>query len=149
MLVLVEHREHLDKLVELTEKKTQRPIFIIHGGIPVKKREEIRKNIESMDDVILFATFGSFSVGSNVKKLDKCILATSFKSKIRVLQSIGRTLRKGNGSDTATVYDIADNLSHNGKPNFTYLHSQSRIEHYVKERMKWKTIKVKLKISTS
>lgn len=145
MLVLVEHRDQLDELVKITKKITNREIFIIHGGVKIKEREKIRKDIESKDNIILFATFGSFSVGSNVKKLDKCILATSFKSKIRVLQSIGRTLRKGNGSDSAVVYDPADDMTYDGKPNFTFVHAKGRIEHYIKGKLRWEMIPVNIK----
>lgn len=144
VLVLVEQRDQLEELIKLTKAKTNREIFVIHGDVPVTKREQIRVNIESKDDVILFATYGSFSVGSNIKKLDKCILATSFKSKIRVLQSIGRTLRVGNGSTSAVVYDIADDMTYEGVPNHTYRHARARVEHYIKGKLKWKQIDVSL-----
>jgi len=55
------------------------------------------------------------------------ILATSCsqapsKSRIRVLQSIGRGLRRSEHKDSTILYDIADDLTYRGK---TKLHSQS------------------------
>jgi superfamily II DNA or RNA helicase len=71
---------------------------------------------------------GIFSTGINIKSLRYLILASPFKSKIRVLQSIGRTLRlhadKVNG---AIVFDPCDNTK------YLREHSDIRMKHYAKE----------------
>jgi superfamily II DNA or RNA helicase len=83
-----------------------------------------------------------FSTGVNLKRLDNVIFASGSKSEIKVLQSIGRTLRKGNGSDKATLYDIADDLSIGSFTNYTLNHFKKRIEIYSSEQFPFKIYNV-------
>jgi hypothetical protein len=50
-----------------------------------------------------------------------------------VLQSIGRGLRQGTDKSTATLYDIADDLTWKTKQNFTLRHFMERINIYNEE----------------
>ena len=68
--------------------------------------------------------------GISIKRLDYCMFAAGSKSEIRVLQSIGRVLRKGNGSDDAVLFDISDDITGN---NYTLNHFKKRMEIYAKE----------------
>ena len=45
--------------------------------------------------IMLLASYGTFSTGVNIKKIDNIMFASPSKSRIRNLQSIGRGLRKG------------------------------------------------------
>ena len=63
------------------------------GKNKAKDREAWRKYMDSKENVLLIATYGIFQQGINIKSLRNLILASPFKSKIRVLQSIGRALR--------------------------------------------------------
>jgi len=68
------------------------------------RQEAIRRR-----DLILIATYGKFQHGINIPPLKYLIMAAPFKSKIRVLQSIGRSLRKHiEKVDGAQIIDIAD-----------------------------------------
>jgi superfamily II DNA or RNA helicase len=51
------------------------------------------------------------STGINIKKLHHVILASSYRSKIKILQSIGRGLRKHESKSKLIVWDIVDDLS--------------------------------------
>ena len=53
---------------------------------------------------------GTFSTGINIRNLHNIIFASPSKSQIRVLQSIGRSLRKSDDGREAKLYDIADDL---------------------------------------
>ena len=86
----------------------------------------------------ILASYGVFSTGVNLRRLDNVIFASSSKSEIKVLQSIGRTLRKGNGSDKATLYDITDDLSVGSFENYTLKHFRQRIDIYSNEQFKFK-----------
>ena len=55
------------------------------------------------------------------------------KSRIRVLQSIGRGLRTNDNKDSATLIDIADDFTYKGKQNFTLRHFMERINIYNEE----------------
>jgi len=100
--------ELLKEFLKSKQYKNKEIIFI-HGGTDVKEREEWRKECEKRKNIILIATYGTFQMGINIPSLKYVALASPFKSKIRVLQSIGRSLRthadKVNG---AVVFDIID-----------------------------------------
>ena len=83
-----------------------------------------------------------FSTGINLKRIDNLIMVSSSKSEIRVLQSIGRTLRIGNGSDEATLYDIADDLSSGSYTNYTLEHFKERVQIYSKEEFPFKIFNI-------
>ena len=70
------------------------------------------------------------------------IFASPSKSRIRNLQSIGRVLRKGDGKDMATLYDIADDI---GGQNYTLRHLNERVNIYNDENFKYEVIKVNLR----
>lgn len=119
-----------------------RRIFFIHGGVDVDQREEVRKITESQDDAIIVASYGTFSTGINIKNLHNVIFASPSKSRIRNLQSIGRVLRKGQGKDLATLYDISDDITHNNRKNYTLNHLVERIKIYNEENFDYKLINI-------
>ena len=73
------------------------------------------------------------------------IFSSPNKSKIRILQSIGRTLRKGINKDNATLYDIADNLTYKARKNYTLTHLFERIKQYDNEKFPYSIHQVRLK----
>jgi superfamily II DNA or RNA helicase len=77
-------------------------------------------------------------------KLDNVIFASGSKSEVKVLQSIGRALRKGNDADKATLYDIADDLSVGAYQNYTLQHFRKRIEIYGSEQFSVKIYTVNI-----
>jgi superfamily II DNA or RNA helicase len=94
----------------------------------------------------ILASFGTFSTGVSIKRIDNAIFASSYKSEYKVLQSIGRTLRIGNGSDQACLYDIADDLrpTPSSKANYTLEHFAKRVEIYSAEDFVYKIVRVNL-----
>jgi len=145
-LVLVNYVEkHGDVLVEMLKKTGDKPVFYIHGNVDVNEREEICKKIEDLEECILVASFGSFATGSNVKRLHNMILASSTKSTIRLLQSIGRILRRGNGKEKSTLYDIVDDLRWNSRENYGITHFIERTKIYDEQGFKYKIQNVELK----
>jgi superfamily II DNA or RNA helicase len=107
--------------------------------------DEIRKIVETETDAIIVASFGTFSTGINIKNLHNIIFASPSKSRIRVLQSIGRGLRKSEGKDIATLYDISDDFRYNKKPNFTLTHFVERVKIYTEEKFPFKFYKISIK----
>jgi superfamily II DNA or RNA helicase len=108
------------------------------------ERERIRHLVENDPEKKhnILASFGTFSTGVNLKRLDNVIFASGSKSEVKVLQSIGRALRKGNGSDKATLYDIADDLTHGSFENYTLQHFKKRIEIYGTEQFDFRVYTV-------
>ena len=121
----------------LQEKvKDDRKLFYVSGETDVDTREQIRSITEREKNAIIVASIGTFSTGINIKRLHNIIFASPSKSQIRVLQSIGRGLRK---SDRDTkIYDIADDLHWKSKKNYTLNHAAERIKIYSKEKFNYK-----------
>ena len=124
--------------------KNGRKVFYVHGGVEAQEREEVRTITESESNAIIVASYGTFSTGINIKRLHNIVFASPSKSRIRNLQSIGRVLRKGEGKDIATLYDIADDI---GGQNYTLRHLNERVNIYNDENFKYEVIKVNLRAS--
>ena len=87
---------------------TDREIEFVSGDTKVKDREYWRKRCNSNKKIILIATYPIFQAGVDIPALANIIFAAPFKSKIRVLQSIGRALRKHVSKDGAVIWDLVD-----------------------------------------
>ena len=130
----------------INEKLVDRKVFFIHGNTEAEVREQTRKIVENEERSIIVASFGTFSTGINIRNLHNIIFASPSKSRIRNLQSIGRGLRKSENKVTATLYDIADDMSWKSKKNFTLLHFLERIKIYNEEKFNYKIYKITLNI---
>ena len=126
-------------------KRIDRKVFFVHGGVNAEERELIREITERENNAIIVASYGTFSTGINIKNLHNVIFASPSKSRIRNLQSIGRVLRKGNNKVKATLYDISDDCTHNSRKNYTLNHFIERIKIYNEENFNYEIITVQLK----
>ena len=147
-LVLFQFVEKHGKILHnLIEEKAneERRIFFVSGATETSDREAIRKITEKQADAIIVASMGTFSTGINIRNLHNIIFASPSKSQIRVLQSIGRGLRKSDDGRVTQLYDITDDFS-NGttQQNFALLHSYERLKMYKAENFIYKTYKVEI-----
>ena len=124
------------------ELKENENVYFVYGGTDTSDREEIRGLVESHSNSTTIASFGTFSTGINIRNIHNIVLASPSKSKIRVLQSIGRGLRTSSTKDSILIYDIADNL---GNDNYTLRHFTERLNIYNEEQFDYDIDKVKLK----
>ena len=122
--------KHGQTLKEMIEEKADDKKFLCHGGVETEEREKIREITEKSDNAIIVASYGTFSTGINIRNLHNIVFASPSKSRIRNLQSIGRGLRLKDNNSEATLYDISDDLTHNGKENYTLAHFRERINIY-------------------
>lgn len=137
-ILLFNHLTMGDYLYDEMNKKASsynKKIYIITGSILAKERENIRKSIEENNNAILLATYGTIGFGINIKNLYNIILAHPYKAKIRILQAIGRSLRKYHDK-IATIYDLVDNFY------FSRKHYKTRLLYYKQENFKIKLIKI-------
>lgn len=125
--------------------KDQPNVHFIYGGVDADEREAVRAIVENQTDAIIIASYGTFSTGVNIKNLHNVIFASPSKSRVRTLQSIGRSLRKSNTKFDAVLYDIADDLSHKAWKNHTINHLAERVKIYGEEKFNYKIHVVKLK----
>lgn len=136
--------KHGKVLYDLISSKAEldRKVFFVSGAVGADDREAIRKIVEKQSNAIIVASMGTFSTGINIKNLHNIIFASPSKSQIRVLQSIGRGLRKSDDGSTTQLFDIADDLHWKSRQNFTLLHSAERVKIYNKEQFNFKIVKV-------
>ena len=121
-------------------------IFYVSGEISATERETIREITESEDGAVIVASAGTFSTGINIKNLHNVIFAAPTKSQIRVLQTIGRGLRKSDSGQGTIIYDISDNLSWRKRKNYTMKHAQERIGIYTREGFKHRIYEIDMKL---
>jgi len=141
LFTLIEkHGKILNELLKSNSKK----VYFIHGGVEVKEREEIRKILEVENNCIILASYGTFSTGVNAPNISNIIFASSYKSQVKVIQSIGRGLRLHINKKQATLYDIADDLRIDKHVNFTLKHLNDRLSIYDKEKFEYKIYKINL-----
>lgn len=136
------HGKELLKIIEDSNKQ----VAYVTGEVDGLAREEIRKLAEQHDDMIILASYGTFSTGVNVKNIHNIIFASPSKSRVRNLQSIGRGLRLNDNKERCILYDIADDLTWKSKKNHTILHFAERIKIYNEEKFDYKIYTVKLKV---
>ena len=122
----------------------KRKVFYVSGEVGAIDREQIRTLVEKENDAIIVASIGTFSTGINIKNLHNLIFAAPTKSQVRVLQSIGRSLRKSETGQPAKVYDICDDFSWKKRKNYTLGHGIERIGIYEKEELNFRTHPVQI-----
>ena len=125
-------------------KDLNRKVFYVHGGTDAQTRENIREITEKEKNAIIIASYGTFSTGINIRNLHNIMFASPSKSRIRVLQSVGRGLRKGNTKSSVVVYDIADDLTYKSRQNFTLRHFMERINIYNEEEFDYEIKNLKI-----
>lgn len=142
----------LFELMKVKNPHADRKIFFISGEVPAEAREEIRHITEKEQDAIIIASYQCFQLGVNIKNLHNIIFASPSKSKIRVLQSIGRELRIHDEKIHATLFDISDDLRNKTyknidnvmKLNYTLSHFIARLKIYDQEKFDYEIFRVKI-----
>ena len=122
-----------------------RKVFYVYGGTDTQTREDIRAITEKENNAIIVASYGTFSTGINIRNLHNIVFSSPSKSRIRVLQSIGRGLRVGDNKDTATLFDISDDFTYKSRRNFTLTHFMERINIYNEEQFDYEIKRIKMK----
>ncbi len=123
-------------------KKKVKELHYVYGGTDTEDRESVRELVEKAKESVILASYGTFSTGINIKKIDNVVFASPSKSRIRNLQSIGRGLRKAEGKDNMRLFDIADDLKCN---NYTLAHLKERINIYNEESFPYELKQFELK----
>ena len=138
------HGKILYDLISDTLDHQARRIFFVFGGTETKDRETIRSITENENNAIIVASYGTFSTGINIRNLHNVIFASPTKSKIRVLQSLGRGLRLGDNKAKATLYDLADDITYGTRKNFTLNHFMERVGFYTEQEFDYEIHNVDL-----
>jgi len=121
-------------LFEDLQNECSKKSYLIYGSTPTEDRENIRQIVNKEDNCLLVASYGTCSTGINIKNIKNIIFTSPSESVIRVLQSIGRGLRKAEDKEGVTVYDIGDDLHWKKYRNHALRHLDARIFIYSSEK---------------
>ena len=89
----------------LLERLGDRAVFV-SGSTKAKDRKDEYDEVAISDDKIIVATYGVAAVGINIPRIFNLVLVEPGKSFVRVIQSIGRGIRKAEDKDFVQVWDI-------------------------------------------
>ena len=117
-LILVDRIAHGECLLEYLTTTTDKKVYFIHGSVDLEEREQLRKLMEETNGVVCIAISKIFSTGISIKNLHNVIFAAIGKARIKIIQSIGRSLRLHYSKQMATIFDIADTCLHYGNKHF-------------------------------
>ena len=148
-IIFFKNREHGIKIKELLDDSKD-PVYFIDGTIENEIRDEIRSKLKIEDkNSTLISSIGTTATGISISTLEHMIAAAPSKSRIKVVQSIGRMLRtdKIKEKEGAVLYDIVDNISYQGKENYTLDHFRERIKIYKQEKYDYKIYNVSIKVA--
>ena len=100
-LVLINRIDTGKKLIE----RIPEAVFV-SGGMKLDERKEEYDEIKTSDGKIIVATYGVAAVGINIPRIFNLVLLEPGKSFVRVIQSIGRGIRKAEDKDHVMIWDI-------------------------------------------
>jgi superfamily II DNA or RNA helicase len=129
MLILVDRIVHGELLLDILKTNTDKKVFFVQGSVELNEREKIRNLMEKHNNVICIAISKIFSTGINIKNLHYIVFAAIGKAKIKIIQSIGRSLRLHTSKKIAAIFDIGDNLRYGNQ------HLISRLQLYDNEQI--------------
>jgi superfamily II DNA or RNA helicase len=89
----------------LVERLGDSAVFV-SGSMKSKNRKDEYDEISEADNKIIVATYGVAAVGINIPRIFNLVLVEPGKSFVRVIQSIGRGIRKAQDKDHVQIWDI-------------------------------------------
>ena len=122
VLVLVNRIEHGKLLNEMIDGS-----IFVNGSNSSDYRLSILQDMQEKPGVYIATPI--FDEGVDVPNIDTIILAAGGKSHVKLLQRIGRGLRKKEGENILTVHDFIDDTN-----KYLFTHSEKRLKVYEQER---------------
>ena len=102
-----------------------------------KDRKEEYDEVATADSKIIVATYGVAAVGINIPRIFNLVLVEPGKSFVRVIQSIGRGIRKAQDKDFVQIWDVTSTAK------FAKRHLTKRKKFYDEANYPYETQKVK------
>ena len=90
---------------ELLQQLIPNSVFV-KGDVKLKNRKEAYDEINQGTNHVVIATYGVASVGINIPRIFNLVLIEPGKSFVRVIQSIGRGVRKAKDKDFVQIWDL-------------------------------------------
>jgi len=125
---------------ELVRRLGDRAVFV-SGGTKATERQEHYDEVSESSNKIIVATYGVAAVGINIPRIFNLVLVEPGKSFVRVIQSIGRGIRKAEDKDYVQIWDLTSTCKfakrHLTKRKQFYKEAQYPFTH---EKLEWMTI---------
>jgi superfamily II DNA or RNA helicase len=86
-------------------KRLDNAVFI-SGATKAGDRQDHYDQVQISEDKIIVATYGVAAVGINIPRIFNLVLVEPGKSFVRVIQSIGRGIRKAEDKDYVQIWDV-------------------------------------------
>lgn len=132
-LVLVNRIDTGNRLVDIIPD-----CVFISGAVKLDDRKNEYDEIKTSDNKIIVATYGVAAVGINIPRIFNLVLIEPGKSFVRVIQSIGRGIRKAKDKDFVQIWDITSQCKYSKR------HLAERKRFYREARYPFTVTKVKL-----
>jgi len=143
-LILFHHRDYGQALYERLRQQTKdKIVYYVDGKTDNQIREIYKKKMEVNDNVILIASYGTFSTGISVKNIHNIFFTESFKSEVVIRQSIGRGLRKLIGKSMLVIIDFVDNFDYINWNSYHMKHGKVRQGIYADQKFPYQVKKLK------
>jgi superfamily II DNA or RNA helicase len=110
-LILVDRIKAGEGLLERLPEDT----VFIRGAMKSTERKEEYDAVSSADGKIIVATYGVAAVGINIPRIFNLVMIEPGKSFVRVIQSIGRGIRKAKDKDSVNIWDITSSAKFSKK----------------------------------
>jgi superfamily II DNA or RNA helicase len=133
-LVLFHRIEHGKKIYEKLRQDSNKSVYYVDGNTDKDIREEYKKKMEAGVEVVIVASYGTFSTGISINKIHNIFFTESFKSEVIIRQSIGRGLRKHKSKDSVNIIDFVDDLSSPDWDNYLIRHAKARQKIYREQK---------------
>ena len=86
--------------------------IFISGAVKLVDRKEEYDEIRTSTNKVIIATYGVAAVGLNIPRIFNLVLLEPGKSFVRVIQSIGRGIRKAEDKDFVQIWDITSSCKY-------------------------------------
>ena len=98
----------------IRETNSTKEAFYVDGDTNEQLREEYKSRMETGENKVLIATYGTFSTGISINNLHNIFLVESYKSEVLIKQSLGRGMRKMEGKEKVNIISILDSFIRSG-----------------------------------
>jgi len=119
----------------------------VSGATKARDRQDEYDEVAEATGKIIVATYGVAAVGINIPRIFNLVLIEPGKSFVRVIQSIGRGIRKAEDKDHVQIWDVTSTCKF-AKRHLTKRKVFYREANYpfTQERLKWMTINYRKEI---
>jgi superfamily II DNA or RNA helicase len=132
IMILVDYIEHGMEIINMYKRNYGKTLKFLNGNEITEIRNEIKSGFEGKFNVLVATTIAD--IGLDFPFLNILILAGGGKSKVKLIQRIGRTLRLYPNKKKALIFDFMD------KNKYLFEHTMERINVYKNKENGFKII---------